>query len=714
VRLVTTFEHRGIYNLLFECADLSLHDLLSRDSRPPLWHDNNSFFAAIQGLSSALAALHDYCISGLDTELIGCHHDLKPSNVLVKDMRFLLADFGLSRLKPIEGDSKTLFRGMNYHNAPECLDFDVGYNHQKVGRKSDIWAFGTIVLDILTYLLQGSNGLRDFEQGRKHKSGAFTFYFFHHSGRDHPFVYAHIQKLKNAAVPAWQTVFPLILSTLETTPENRPDAASVVECMSHIALRIQTASVLSRLNAYADSVKNSLVTMELKILTTWIALTGLSKESEDWSSFIKVMNNEIAFSKLNDCLLELERAINGLETVGGHPTVWSVRQLSRPIGRLVAELDNTTRRKLYNHIDIEFLQDIEGNQWKTVSESQLYAKNTSLSHLAMAKAAAKTPSNQLIVLHHAPELENDAIKDGRTFGSQSTLGTLDGQTQTPVLIEYVKYDQKWVGDARKELLQRIQGLASVLETKHRPTGFSTLPCVGFYHAKARDSFGLVFEIPPAATQLKTLKQLLEEIPAQQLAARPSLGDVFELSSKLARSILQFHKASWLHKDISSLNICFACTSTRKTDVTAPFLIGFNHSRPDSSDAFTHGPNENAEQKDFSHPEYLRDEKRFRYIYDYYSLGLVLLEIGLWRPLKTLSAGMSDEDDQSPEALRNFLLKRYVPRLASTMGNIYRNVVEKCLKSDFPDEEADEQGVKTMQVLVAFQENVVAPLSACNA
>jgi serine/threonine protein kinase len=715
VRLVTSFEYRSTYNLLFEPADFGLHDLLGMESRPPLWHDDNTFYTAFQGLCSALSALHEYRISGLNVELIGCHHDLKPANVLVKDGRFLLADFGLSRLKPVEGDSKTHFRGINYHNAPECLDLDGGYKHLRVGRKSDIWAMGTILLDVVTYLQRGCQGVRAFEKGRKHKNGVFTFYTFHNGGQDHPFVHAHVQALEEEVLSSWQTVFPLILSTLQIESESRPSAENLLKSMSYVALRVQTLAVQSRLDAYTESARNGFVDMELKTLKIWSTLMGLSEAAEDWSSVVKVTHVGIDFSRLISCLLELEHGINGLETTGVTPTTWTIRQLSRPIGRLVAEMNFATRAKLYNLIDIEYLQDIERNQWSTISINGLHVENPSLSRLAVAKVVAQQASTQIIWPNPPSELGGDTIRSLRTFGSQSAVATMHGHAETPVLIEYIQYDEKWLRDVRKELLQRVQGLASVLHMKPKPPGFSTLHCVGFYHAKEINSFGLVSEYPPSTSQLKTLQQLFAELPAQNTAAQPSLGDIFKLSRVLANSILQFHKVSWLHKNISSFNICFACNSTdaRAIDITTPYLIGFNYSRPNSTDAFTHGPNEDPEQKDYSHPAYLRDELRFRHVYDYYSLGLVLLEIGLWRPLRTLTAAMINTKDQSPEALRKFLLDRYVPRLTSTRGSIYKGVVEKCLDSKFPDEATDESASNVVPILISFEENVVAPLATCN-
>lgn len=47
---------------------------------------------------------------------------------------------------------------------------------------------------------------------------------------------------------------------------------------------------------------------------------------------------------------------------------------------------------------------------------------------------------------------------------------------------------------------------------------------------------------------------------------------------------------------------------------------------------TDGPISGAIFQEYQHPEYLRTG-RYRAAYDYYSLGLVLLEIGVWMSLQ---------------------------------------------------------------------------------
>ena len=84
----------------------------------------------------------------------------------------------------------------------------------------------------------------------------------------------------------------------------------------------------------------------------------------------------------------------------------------------------------------------------------------------------------------------------------------------------------------------------------------------------------------------------------------------------------------------------ALVSETAVKLSRPYLIGFNHSRPNTKVAFTVGPLDNPGEEDYQHPQYAIYglKKRFQPGYDYYSVGLVLLEMGLWASLGDLIEG----------------------------------------------------------------------------
>lgn len=81
-------------------------------------------------------------------------------------------------------------------------------------------------------------------------------------------------------------------------------------------------------------------------------------------------------------------------------------------------------------------------------------------------------------------------------------------------------------------------------------------------------------------------------------------------------------------------------------------------------------------RDYRHPEYSKKRDRVKYQakYNYYSLGLVLLEVGMWRTLSSLTRG---KEVLTPEELRNKWL-RYVQQLDFYVGKQFKEIVSKCL------------------------------------
>ena len=69
------------------------------------------FLLSLSGLASIVEELHIYESEALHVSLLGCHHDLKPRIVLVVEARFLLADFGLSKVKNLSKRVQIIFRG---------------------------------------------------------------------------------------------------------------------------------------------------------------------------------------------------------------------------------------------------------------------------------------------------------------------------------------------------------------------------------------------------------------------------------------------------------------------------------------------------------------------------------------------------------------------------------------------------------------------------
>jgi len=239
-----------------------------------------------------------------------------------------------------------------------------------------------------------------------------------------------------------------------------------------------------------------------------------------------------------------------------------------------------------------------------------------------------------------------------------------------------------------ELSARAQIIARLFNTviDVERSGLRVLQCRGYYRDENPSSFGLVYEILGPKTIPITLRQLIKDT-SRERSSRPDLGDLFELATKVVRCILEVHRIGWVHRSISSYNILFPPDSTSQiVPLRSPYLIGFNHCREDAWLAFTQALNADLHinQLRYQHPEYVRMAHGYRPEYDFYSVGVVMLEIGRWRTLSQLTSFKKGERRtiNKPNEIREILVNECEQNLGSSMGAQYRNAVRACLTSDF--------------------------------
>ncbi|KAF9771363.1 hypothetical protein IL306_010990 [Fusarium sp. DS 682] len=138
-KLLGCYTYRGVHSFLFsEASGGDLYQFL-RSPRPNTFPSKSSFLVALAGLASAVASVHNFVVDKLPLAYIGCHHDLKPGNILVEDQRFILSDFGLARLKlPTEGSTTPARVRHGFSIAPECQNLGRTFEKHLVHRSSDV------------------------------------------------------------------------------------------------------------------------------------------------------------------------------------------------------------------------------------------------------------------------------------------------------------------------------------------------------------------------------------------------------------------------------------------------------------------------------------------------------------------------------------------------------------------------------------------------
>ncbi|KAJ5480513.1 hypothetical protein N7530_006022 [Penicillium desertorum] len=270
---------------------------------------------------------------------------------------------------------------------------------------------------------------------------------------------------------------------------------------------------------------------------------------------------------------------------------------------------------------------------------------------------------------------------GRHSSKERTLGILDGCPNSRIIVEWRPYDPgTFAGSAadRIVLKQRAARLAELLSSRNpRPMNFNVLTCAGYFDQATLQRYGFVYEIPSSVIQ--HMPFTLHELLAPRFM--PDLGTRFRLAQSLARTIYLLHSSGWLHKSIRPTNIIlFQHPGTNAPIFETPYLGGFIFSRPDDRDEPTFhersaGPSEN---QLYRSPEVQSpsNARRFLASDDVYSFGLVLLEIAFWKPLVAIEGR---NDVNSRELLDMQKIAAAVSSLPRSMGRIYSEVVENCLR-----------------------------------
>ena len=274
---------------------------------------------------------------------------------------------------------------------------------------------------------------------------------------------------------------------------------------------------------------------------------------------------------------------------------------------------------------------------------------------------------------------------------------------------------------QEKIIDRIKSLGKILSAT-KPTQFRVPRCLGI--AQDNRSLNHIGVAPTSIWQLggqrlgyiysypgvqydeqKKPVSLLELLENRR--ETPLLNDRFELAYHLASSMSLFHATRWLHKGYRSSNILFFHPINGPFSLTDPYVTGFDHSRPE-------GPIGSIESVVTGDPEidlYYHPNTRqgFNRLRDFYSLGVVLFEIALWRPfhIKIPKDKKRPLKDLPMDDIYHLLLDS-IPSLGGVMGATYRDVVRLCLKGDFGIVD-DADGIALGR---AFFQRVVRELDRC--
>lgn len=285
----------------------------------------------------------------------------------------------------------------------------------------------------------------------------------------------------------------------------------------------------------------------------------------------------------------------------------------------------------------------------------------------------------------------------------------------------------FIPDSQAELdrtSESIAHLANVLRQSD-PNFSGLLSCLGVlyrppeYGNTYAPKFDMLFAIPSGLEKPTSLRALLRQ-KHNDFSVNERLG----IATDLAKSLMFVHNSNFVHKNIRPETI--VVFSHEGSRVGKVFLQGFEQFRP--ANGWTRRKGDNFLDKHiYRHPsrQGLHPETDYAMQHDIYSLGVILLEIGLWtsfvdfdsrgKPYLVSSIAKEDVVADKNDRRRALALKAKLIRIAAhlpaMMGRIYTEVVLTCLNCLEKTEEnifgqeddfSDKDGVS---VAVRFSETV---------
>jgi hypothetical protein len=383
---------------------------------------------------------------------------------------------------------------------------------------------------------------------------------------------------------------------------------------------------------------------------------------------------------------------------------------------------------------VVFNQSLSSSDLETLKGLIRNTKNqdptlASLAELKETAAALEQRSNTTVEPENLPW----RMIDTSIFTDLGTVWITRHKDKTPLMIEWKTIPVTQGPENKAKLETRIQNLARLLQAKGKPKELRTLDCAWLVQKPVAETedlqYGLVFKLPSPVVLPLSLFQLLSNHSYKPA----SLNQRFNLAQCLARAVLFLHLAGWLHKGLRSANILFfGADNAEMVQLEEPYLSGFEYSRMDKSGALTEDVSDDLEQNLYRHPENQglpvspeqtakNSRKPYNQLADLYSLGVLLLEIGLWRSALSVHAAAEKTSGQGIDALKfKHLALAQLPEVRRNMGDTYCNAIERCLKSDFPADEPQGEMTREGEItgegkttLVSFYLHLVRALENCS-
>ncbi|CAZ84667.1 unnamed protein product [Tuber melanosporum] len=277
----------------------------------------------------------------------------------------------------------------------------------------------------------------------------------------------------------------------------------------------------------------------------------------------------------------------------------------------------------------------------------------------------------------------------------------------------------------KQLDKDVTKLASVLRESRGVPG--VLACRGVVRQQRSDGapekFEFILEMPH---RLDQSPECLRTVLQRSTNEPHPLEERVLLAKQIAKAVMFVHNLNFVHKNMRPETILVFPNPGKTLGI--PFLVGFQMFR--SADGVTYRAGDESWSNNlYRHPsrQGTLPDHVYRMQHDIYSLGVILLEIGLWSPFVNEEGGpaaalsqivhiLQDRDQRKRAArIKKVLMAMAYNYLPPRMGTKYTDIVIACLtcldrdselgnESEFLEDDGVLVGVRyTQQILGVLEE-----------
>ncbi|KAF5008703.1 hypothetical protein FDECE_5030 [Fusarium decemcellulare] len=421
---------------------------------------------------------------------------------------------------------------------------------------------------------------------------------------------------------------------------------------------------------------------------------------------------------------EIVRGIRGLNTVMAATAEYAndntVSDEAQTIEKSLGEIQNMVST-ISTAVETPLLLDTGGGRAATTAQE---SPNDGLIAASDVDAALLLRE---AILHEDPsryscEVNRDKIFESLKRGGSAEklsrrfkLGTMDGQ---PVIMETYKYKESSEnnGEPQLQTLQQARKITGLLCHPKRKE-FHILPCAGFFRDRLRKELGMVFRAPPMFADDARVVTLLQLYKMQRVVP---LGQRIHVAWALTTAVEHFHRVGWVHKSIRSDNIAFTAVSPNvesgldDTDPASPFVDRFNLSNPllfgfeysRAGDEATYLEEDHSLTNNlYRYPDrWGRPTARFEKSHDVYSLGVVLLEIALWKEASSILKIFLETKPIVASDAPKVLIGKCGKSLSHQVGRVFAQCIVTCLDFSVRTKDMSEYDAQRY-----FQRNVTEPM-----